>query len=127
MTLTLEDALPRRLPSSDRGAITFVLSVLKVVGYKPDQIFDEDEGTYVDLPKGVKDAVLEITGVDDATVLFKGERGDSFYVRFVMGNDPQEVVCDHSWRGDEGEAGWRAFDALNMLADRWSELETAAL
>ena len=126
MTLSLADALPRRLPTSDRGAITFTLKVLRVAGYKPDQIFDEDEATYVALPKDVASAVREITGVDDATVLFKGEDGDSFYVRFVMGNDPTEVVCDHSWRDDEGDAGWKAFDALNQLNDRWSELEANA-
>lgn len=121
--ITVQDVLLKGLPRSDRSAITRVLKVLRVVGYKAHEIFDEDEATYVGLPRGIADVVNEITGVDDATVAFKGESGDFFYVRFVMGNDPTEVVCDHSWRDDEGEAGWRAFDALNKLSDRWSELE----
>lgn len=119
--------LPDRLPRDDKAAIRKVLRSLKSVGYRAHEIFDEDQATYVGLPVNESLIVNEITGVDDATVLFTGQRGDSFYVRFVMGNDPQEVVCDHSWRDMQGDPGWEAFDALNQLSDRWSELEAAAL
>lgn len=114
--------LPKWLPRDDKAAIRQVLRSLKSVGYKAHEIFDEDQATYVGLPVNESLIVNEITGVDDATVAFKGENGDSFYVRFVMGNDPTEVVCDHSWR-EEGEVGRAAQEAIDALFDRWSELE----
>ena len=120
---SVTNALPKRLPKTDRTAILSTLKALRAAGYKPEHIFDEDEAEWVTLPSEDGNVADEILGVDDATVLFKGIRlGDSFHVRFVMGNDPTEVVCDHSWR-DEGEVGRAAQEALDALFDRYYELE----
>jgi hypothetical protein len=43
-----------------------------------------------------KEAIDAITAVDDATLFVRTPAGDyNPWVRFVMGNDPEEVVCDH--------------------------------
>ena len=54
-----------------------------------------------------------------ADVIARYKRLAGFDVRFVMGNDPQEVVCDHSYK-DEGEVGQRGW--LDVRAHRASSL-----
>lgn len=120
-------SLPKSLPRDDKAGIRAAIAALASVGYKPWQWFDEDSATWVDFEDGAN-VVDTITGVDDASVMFEHDKkGNAFYVRFVMGNDPSEVVCDHSWKESEEEIGWDAFAALNALSDRWIEIESEAL
>lgn len=124
MPVSVDNVLPKRLPRDDRSAVRVTLRVLRAAGYVPHQFFDADDSTWVSIPSNITDATDMILGVDDAEVLFRGNYlGDSFWVRFVMGNEPTEVICDHSWRDDEVDVGWIAFDALNQLTNRWIELE----
>lgn len=80
-------------PTTDRGGIQQVLRVLTESGHTLDRVYDGED---VDVST-VKDALEAVTAVDDAylfVTLPDGER--TGWVRFVLGNDPEEVVCDHT-------------------------------
>lgn len=120
-------ALPKSLPRDDNAGILAAINALKSVGYRPWQWFDEDYNEWLDLPEPVAEVVAEITSVDDAEVMFEHtERGNAFWVRFVMGNDPSEVICDHSYM-DEDEVGHDAYQAIDNLINRWIDIESGAL
>lgn len=83
-------------PSSDRAAIRQVIRALKKVGYVPLRVFDGED--VVEAYGGSEnDVIAAIMAVDDATLaVTKGEGDEAGWVRFVMGNEPDEVVCDHT-------------------------------
>lgn len=119
-------SLPKSLPRDDKAGIRAAIAALGSVGYKPWQWFDEDYATWADFEDGAN-VVDVITGVDDAEVMFEHTRnGNAFWVRFVMGNDPSEVICDHSYK-DEGETGYDGYQAIDALINRWIEIESEAL
>lgn len=97
-------------PTTDRGGIRQTMNALKEAGWLPlwvDDGGDEDENVKCSTTHEVEEAV---TAVDDAFVVVeKGtERG---WVRFVLGNSPDEVVCDYTVKLDE---------ALDPMFDRWN-------
>jgi hypothetical protein len=82
-------------PTTDRAAIGHVIDGLTKAGWTLDYVNDgEDE-----VPTPTKAKALEaITAVDDAYLfVYEGHKnGPQGWVRFVLGNDPEEVVCDHT-------------------------------
>lgn len=83
-------------PSSDRAGIRQVVRALRGAGWVLIEVFDGGDD-HVPVANETE-AVDTITAVDDATLIVAegtptGPRG---WVRFVMGNDPEEVVCDHT-------------------------------
>lgn len=94
-------------PNTDRSAISQVIDGLTKAGWTLDRVYnggDEDE------PTPTKDkAMEEILAVDDAFLHVKRD-GDTGWVRFVMGNDPEEVVCDHTVN---------LSDAIDPVTDPW--------
>lgn len=82
-------------PSTDRSAISQIIDGLTKAGWTLDRVFnggDED----IDTPTKAE-AMDEILDVDDAFLHVKRtDNSDAGWVRFVMGNDPEEVVCDHT-------------------------------
>lgn len=78
-------------PSNDRAAIRQVIRALKAAGYELDYVSDQEEGVFV---KTETEAIEAIMAVDDAILyVFRGEEPNR-WVRFVMGNDPEEVAAD---------------------------------
>lgn len=82
-------------PTSDRGGIQQVIRALKADAWELDFVFDGEE----DIPvKNETEALEAIMAVDDAFLNVKRTDGrfDNGWVRFVLGNDPDEVVCDYT-------------------------------
>lgn len=80
-------------PSSDEAAIRQTIRALKAAGYTFVEVFDGEETVKT---KTTAAAVEAIMAVDDATLFVRTPDGSSNpWVRFVMGNDPEEVICDH--------------------------------
>ena len=92
-------------PSNDREAITLILEGMVKKGCSLVSVIDDtwnkDEVTVV---TNVEQAVKLVTGVDEAFVRINlpdspvdltGQTSDG-YIYFVLGNDPEEVVCDHT-------------------------------
>lgn len=81
-------------PTTDRGGIQQVLRALAESGHTLSYVFDGEEDVKVDTKGQALDAIM---AVDDAflhVTLPDGER--TGWVRFVLGNDPDEVVCDYT-------------------------------
>ena len=81
-------------PSSDTAAIRQVIRALKAADYPLVHVYDGEEEIEVTTETEAIDA---ITAVDDAYLYVRTpNRGILGWVRFVMGNDPEEVVCNHT-------------------------------
>lgn len=83
-------------PSNDREAITLILKGLTEVGCKVTEVCDDtycpEELTPVN---SIEEAVDLVTGVDEAVAYLDLPDGRSSFIYFVLGNDPEEVACDH--------------------------------
>lgn len=81
-------------PSSDRAGIRQVIRGLKAAGYTLVEVYDGgDEMVTVRTEAEAIDAIM---AVGDATLFVRTPDGQyNPWVRFVMGNEPEEVVCDH--------------------------------
>lgn len=80
-------------PASDRAGITQIVRALDKTGWTPTYV-DYGDGESVGT-HGVQETVDEVMAVDDAFVIVQRGTGDG-WVRFVMGNDPEEVVADYT-------------------------------
>lgn len=81
-------------PSTDQAGIRQTIRALKAAGYTLLEVWDGgDEMVKV---KTETEAIDAIMAVDDAHLFVRTPDGDyNPWVRFVMGNDPEEVICDH--------------------------------
>lgn len=80
-------------PSSDRAGIQQTIRALRAAGYTLVEVFNGDENVPVKTETQAIDAIM---AVDDATLFVRTPEGDyNPWVRFVLGNDPEEVICDH--------------------------------
>lgn len=79
-------------PSSDKAGIRQTVRALKEAGWELDYVDDREEIT----PVSTETTAIEaVTAVDEAFLhVTRGD--DTGYVFFVMGNDPEEVICDHT-------------------------------
>lgn len=80
-------------PKDDRAGITQIVRALDKAGWIPTRV-DYGDGEYV-IAHGVPETVDEVVAVDDAFVIVQRGTRDG-WVRFVLGNDPDEVVCDYT-------------------------------
>lgn len=79
-------------PSSDRAGIRQVIRALVAAGYTLVEVFDGEENVPTTTESAAIDAIM---AVDDATLFVRTPDGSrNPWVRFVLGNDPEEVVCD---------------------------------
>lgn len=80
-------------PSSDRAGIRQIIRALRAADYSLVEVWDGEETVKVSTEAEAIDAVM---AVDDATLFVRTPDGSrNPWVRFVLGNDPEEVVCDH--------------------------------
>lgn len=82
-------------PSNDREAMSLIIDGLIERGCKPTLSRD---GENEDLPFTDKESALDWLTSCDESVLFvdlpEGAESESTFIYFVLGNDPEEVVCD---------------------------------
>lgn len=80
-------------PSTDEAGIRQTIRALVDAGYTLLEVFDGDEMIRTRTETEAVDAIM---AVDDATLFVRTPLGDrNPWVRFVMGNDPEEVICDY--------------------------------
>lgn len=81
-------------PTSDKGGATQVIRALRATGHTLDRVFNGEEDIEV---SNETDALEAIFAVDDAYLWVRLPDSEvEGWVRFVLGNDPAEVVCDHT-------------------------------
>jgi hypothetical protein len=104
-----EGGVPMSTPTNDRAAVGQVLRVLKAAGYKLQHVDNGEENVKVATATEAIDAIFE---VDNAWLyVLDTDTGAQGWVFFVLGNDPEEVVCDHTVN---------LSDTLDPLLDSWN-------
>lgn len=84
-------------PSSDRAAIRQVIRALRSAGYILTGGHDGEEFFEV-TPDASEDVLIANLMACDSSTLHTWKEGaepKNSHVYFVLGNDPDEVVCDH--------------------------------
>lgn len=95
-------------PTSDSAAIRQVIRALKAADIRPTYV-EYGGGDGVDItPTSTEQEIIDaIMAVDDAYLIVQipanwadethpgHPAGRTSHIRFVLGNDPEEVVCDH--------------------------------
>jgi len=96
-------------PSTDQAGIRQTIRALRAAGYELTEVFDGEDRVLVQTEADALDA---ITAVEDA-YLFVTHSADPVphtWVRFVLGNDPEEVVCDYTTNLE---------DVIGPLTESW--------
>lgn len=79
-------------PSTDRAAVRKALQALYLAGYEFIDCQFGDDPEHVDT---VDQALEHVMSVDDCFVTVRLSDGSEGWVRFVLGNEPFEVICDY--------------------------------
>lgn len=100
-------------PTTDRGAITRILTGLTEAGWTLVEVADDtwnpDERQAVST---VHEATEAIMAVDEGWVFLSKPEAKSQYIYFVLGNDPEEVAADYTVGLDPD---------LSAITDPWWE------
>lgn len=83
-------------PSSDGAGIRQVIRALRAEGYVITGVHDGDDhvaGITAETPEHI--LVANLTACDDSALYVRTPEGRDSHVYFVLGNDPEEVVCDY--------------------------------
>lgn len=107
---TLAAALAGTAPATDKVAIWLTLQALDLARYRIDHIWDGEEREH---PADLEDALAIITNLDDAFlhVIFP-DGTTTGWLRFVLGNEPYEVICDYTTNLD---------DVVSTLTEGWDQ------
>lgn len=83
-------------PKSDKAAIRQVIRALRNAGYVITGGHD-GEDRFTVAPDVSEDVLIDdyLTVCDDSTLYVRTPDGWESFIYFVLGNDPEEVVCDH--------------------------------
>jgi hypothetical protein len=83
-------------PTTDRGGIQQAIRALHADGWRMSHVWDGEEGVRVETETQAVDAI-EATG-EARLHLVRGSvaDGETAWVFFVLGNDPDEVICDYT-------------------------------
>jgi len=97
------------IPKTDQAAVRQTIRALRAFGYL---LVSVDDGEELLSTTTEKQALEAIMAVDEATLWVTSPGSLHFaFVRFVLGNDPEEVICDYSVKLE---------DALESVLDEWS-------
>lgn len=80
-------------PKDDRDGVLQTFRALIAAGWTEPSVWDGEEETRVTTEAQAADIVMS---VDQAHLHVKGPLGSQGWVFFVLGNDPDEVICDHT-------------------------------
>lgn len=99
-------------PTTDRGGIEQTIRALRAAGWELDYVDDREEEYIVTTEP---EAVQHVMDVDEAFVHFKKREANGVvyatgYVFFVLGNAPDEVICDYTTNLE---------DVVGPLTDSW--------
>lgn len=94
-------------PQTDEAGIRQTIRALRAAGWELEYVDDGEDETLV---SNEDKAVKAVTAVDDA-ILVVGKDSKRAWVRFVLGNAPDEVVCDYTVN---------LSDALEPMFESWS-------
>lgn len=84
-------------PNTDREAITRILTDLTESGHTIYEVADDTYNLLYRQPVySVSEAVELVTAVDEAYVFLLTPNREDGWVRFVLGNDPEEVAADYT-------------------------------
>ena len=108
MTDIIEEIDERYTPSSDRAGVRYTINTLDLDGWK--MVHVTTTGGEREPVTGLKEALDEIMNLDDAFLIVERD-GEQGWVRFVMGNDPVEVVCDYTVN----------LTVVDSMLDTWGE------
>lgn len=80
-------------PSNDREAISLIIDGLIARGCTP---VSSTDGEGEELPYTDKDEAVDwLTSCDDSSFDLTLPDGSPSWIYFVLGNEPEEVACDH--------------------------------
>lgn len=79
-------------PKTDTAAIRQTIRALRAADYVLDYVHDGEEEVKV---SNEDEAIEAITAVDNAHLFVTHATERPSHVWFVLGNDPEEVVCDY--------------------------------
>lgn len=107
----------------ERQAVAFILDALAACGFVPnggdvlDGLGYEESGKALD----TKTAMEAIFNLDESRVYMRDAREgkdgrDVGHLYFVLGNSPEEVLCDYSWKKAQAEE----HDGFKACVDRIS-------
>lgn len=102
---TIVDRVPDMSPTTDRGGIQQAIRALRADGWELDKVYDGEELVVV---SNETEAIDAITAVDMATLNVR-KAGKTGHVLFVLGNSPEEVICDYTTN----------LDILDKLTESW--------
>ena len=92
MSMIDEDKVTKR-----NKAVRFALKRLAEEGCKFKTVDDGgEEDEWIDVTEKSKEKILkDLVAVDDAQLLIENPEGKEKWIRFVFGNAPNEIICDH--------------------------------
>jgi hypothetical protein len=93
-------------PSSDRAGIRQAIRAVRAAGWELSSVWDGEEVLAV---RTEDEAIEAVTAVDSATLNLTRD-SDAGSILFVLGNDPEEVVCNYTTNLDP----W-----IDRLIDSW--------
>ena len=79
-------------PKSDSAAIRQTVRALREAGWKLDGVWDGEESE----PATNEDQAVELVTSLESAHLYVSKDGKGAWVYFVLGNDPEEVVAEHT-------------------------------
>jgi hypothetical protein len=79
-------------PSNDSEAMRLILDGLTEKGITITDTWDGEEQEF---PTNVEETLKILNNLDECVVNLRLPDGKHTFVYFVMGNDPEEVACDH--------------------------------
>lgn len=97
-------------PKTDESGIRLTIRALVAAGYKLDSVNNGGEDN--EPVSTEKEAIEEATASDHAFLFVTDADGEESWVMFVLGNEPFEVICNHSGDLDH---------VLTPLTDGWDE------
>lgn len=97
-------------PTTDAAAMKAIIDALLAGGVTLRHVNDGEELVPVTT---TTEAVTAVTAVDEASLHVTLPSGGTGWIFFVLGNDPEEVVCDHTVNLSE----W-----IDPVVDPWWDL-----
>ena len=95
-------------PSSDKAAATAIIRGVIHEGWRLDRVYDGEEDIDVTT---VTEALDAIFAVDMAHLhLHHPKTDERGWIYFVLGNEPEEVACDHTVN---------LSPAIDPITDKW--------
>lgn len=100
-------------PSNDKEAITLILEGLAAKGYHPYEVADDTWNLSDRTDVTTVDEAVELaTGVDEAYVFVTTPENGEGWIRFILGNHPEEVANDYTVNLDP--------DLSNIIEPWWN-------